>query len=111
MTTVGLVPLCDAGDVEQDIPLRVELEGVGYAVFTSTGAFYVTQDLCTHGPGLMSEGYIEGEEIECPFHQGRFNFITGAPTLAPCVEALRTWTAHVVDGKVCIDPAEIRSPA
>ena len=111
MNAVGLVPLCDATEVDEEIPLRVEHEGVGYAVFISAGAYYVTQDLCTHGPGLMSEGYIEGEEIECPFHQGRFNFITGAPTMAPCTEALRTWTAQVVDGQVCIDPGELRSPA
>jgi nitrite reductase/ring-hydroxylating ferredoxin subunit len=108
---MGLVALCGIDAVDEEIPVRVELDGVDYAVFTRSGAYYVTRDLCTHGPGLMSEGYLEGEEVECPFHQGRFNFITGAPTLAPCTEPLRTWTVHVVDGQVCIDPSEIRNPA
>lgn len=108
MTPV-LHPLCDAADVDKDTPVRAEHDGTTYAVFTSDGAYYVTQDLCTHGPGNLSEGFIEGCEVECPFHQGKFNFITGAATSPPCTEALRTWTAQLVGGKVCIDPEEIRA--
>lgn len=107
----GPMSLCAADEVEEDVPVRVERDGMAYAVFTRAGAYYVMQDLCTHGPGLMSEGYVEGDEVECPFHQGRFSFITGAVTAAPCTEPMRTWTAQVVDGQVCIDPAEIRQPA
>jgi nitrite reductase/ring-hydroxylating ferredoxin subunit len=102
----SLVALCDTGDVSEDTPLRVEHDGEDYAVFTYEGEFYVTQDLCTHGPGLMSEGFVEGCEVECPFHQGKFNFITGAVASPPCTEALRTWRVQVIDGQVCIDPAQ-----
>ncbi len=105
----NLVALCDAADVEEDTPVQAMASGAVYAVFVKDGAYYVTQDLCTHGPGNLSEGFIEDNEVECPFHQGRFNFITGAPTAAPCTDALRIWTAHVVDGKVCIDPEESRT--
>ena len=106
-----LVALCAAADVKADQPVRAEIEGESYAVFVLEGRYYVTQDLCTHGPGSMSEGFVDGCEIECPFHQGKFDIRSGAPTAPPCTEALRTWTAHVVDGKVCIDPAEVRSAA
>ena len=107
----NLVPLCPAEDVKPDTPVRADVEGASYAVFQIDGQYYVTQDLCTHGPGSMSEGFVEGGEIECPFHQGKFDIRTGTPTAPPCTEALRTWTAHIVDGKVCIDPAEVRSAA
>lgn len=103
-----LVSLCDAADVSEDTPVRAEAGGEDYAVFVHDGAYYVTQDVCTHGPGLMSEGFVEGCEVECPFHQGKFNFITGAPTSPPCTEALKTWAAHLVDGRVCIDPTQPR---
>ena len=109
MSATDLVTLCEVADLDEDVPQRAEHDGVLYAIYTRDGTAYVTADLCTHGPGYMSEGFIEGDEIECPFHQGRFNFITGAVTMAPCVEPLRTWTAHVVDGKVCIDPGETRA--
>ncbi|MFC0385651.1 non-heme iron oxygenase ferredoxin subunit [Muricoccus vinaceus] len=107
----GLEALCDASDVEEDTPVRAELRGEAYAVFLVEGRFYVTQDLCTHGPGSLSEGFVEGSEIECPFHQGKFDIRTGAPAAAPCTEPLRTWPAQVVDGKVCIDPAKGRRAA
>ncbi len=105
-STAGLVPLCDAAEVSDDTPVRVEHDGQDYAVFSHDGAYYVTQDLCTHGPGNLSEGFVEGCEVECPFHQGRFNFITGEPASPPCTEALRTWAVTVADGKICINPTE-----
>jgi nitrite reductase/ring-hydroxylating ferredoxin subunit len=108
--TGEMLALCATDDVNSDAPLLVEHDGMEYAVYTKDRAFYVTADQCTHGPGRMSDGYQEEDEIECPFHQGRFSFITGEPTLPPCTEALRTWTVHVVNGKVCIDPDEVRKP-
>ncbi|TPG44919.1 non-heme iron oxygenase ferredoxin subunit [Roseomonas nepalensis] len=103
-----LQALCDTTAVEGDTPVRAELAGEAYAVFLVDGAYYVTQDLCTHGPGSLAEGFVEGGEIECPFHQGKFDIRTGEPTAPPCTEALRTWDARVVEGKVCIDPAQVR---
>jgi nitrite reductase/ring-hydroxylating ferredoxin subunit len=103
-----LAALCPASDVEPDTPVRALLDNVAYAVFSLNGQFYVTQDQCTHGPGSLAEGFVMDTEIECPFHQGRFDIRTGQPTAAPCTEALRIWTAHVVDGRICIDPAEQR---
>ena len=104
-----MVALCNAEEVTDDTPVRAAVNGADYAVFSHEGAYYVTQDLCTHGPGLMSDGFVEGCEVECPFHQGRFNFITGQPTSPPCTEALRTWNAVVHDGRICIDPTQPRA--
>ncbi len=76
------------------------------AVFQVDGNYYVTQDHCTHGPGSLSEGYLEGSEIECPFHQGRFDVITGEPTLPPCTIRLRTWAVILREGKILVDSAQ-----
>jgi nitrite reductase/ring-hydroxylating ferredoxin subunit len=103
-----LVPLCDAADVSEDQPRQVERDGETYAVFQAGGAYYVTADQCTHGPGFLSEGAVIGLEVECPFHQGRFDLRTGAPTAPPCFEPVRVWIAHLVDGRICIDPYERR---
>jgi nitrite reductase/ring-hydroxylating ferredoxin subunit len=99
--------LCDSSDVWEDVPLRCERNGVTYAVFVLEGDYFVLDDMCSHGPGSLSDGYVEGCEVECPFHQGRFDIRTGQPTAPPCSEPVRNWTAHVVDGRVEIDPNEI----
>ena len=101
-----LIPLCDLSSVAPGCALRAENEGCVYAVFNVDGKLYVTQDECTHGPGLLSEGYVLDDEVECPFHQGRFHIPTGQATGAPATEPLKTWKAVVVEGKVCINPAE-----
>jgi nitrite reductase/ring-hydroxylating ferredoxin subunit len=103
-----LLALCATDEVTEDTPVRVEANGMDYAVFMVEGAWYVTQDLCTHGPGSLAEGYVEGCEIECPFHQGRFDIRTGMPSAPPCTDPLRIWTVTVEDGQVCIDPTEQR---
>ena len=109
MSERKLVPLCAAADVAPGNTLRAEAEGCAYAVYNVEGNIYVTQDECTHGPGYLSEGYILGEEIECPFHQGRFHIASGLATLAPATEPLKCWKVRLVDGKVCIDPSEHRA--
>lgn len=102
------VALCGASDVAPGCVLRSEAGGRVYAVFNVEGMIYVTQDECTHGPGLLSEGYVLDDEVECPFHQGRFHIASGRATCAPATEPLRIWTARLVEGEVCIDPAEHR---
>lgn len=104
----ALTRLCDTSDVGPDTPARAEVDGETYAVFEVDGEYFVTQDLCTHGPGYLSEGYVEDGEVECPFHQGRFDIRTGAPTLAPCTEAVCTWAVTIRDGGVWIDPRQAR---
>lgn len=106
----GLTRLCALSEVAEDEPCRVELDGFAYAVFEVDGAYFVTADECTHGPGSLSEGHVENFEVECPFHQGRFDIRTGQPTLAPCEVALRVWEAVVHDGAVMIDPAAPKRP-
>jgi nitrite reductase/ring-hydroxylating ferredoxin subunit len=98
-----LTALCAAADVDDDTPVRVETRGTTFAVFRVGNRHYVTQDACTHGPGSLAEGFVDGEEIECPFHQGRFHIPTGRPSAPPCTIPLRVWDVHVLGGNVCID--------
>ena len=106
MKNATLIPLCGVADVAPGCAVRAESGGCVYAVYNVDGKLYVTQDECTHGPGALSEGYILDDEVECPFHQGRFHIPTGQATCAPATEPLKTWKAEVVDDKICIDPAQ-----
>jgi nitrite reductase/ring-hydroxylating ferredoxin subunit len=103
MSAVALTQLCLLSDVIEDEPYRAEIEGFAYAVFKVGDMIFVTADLCTHGPGSLSEGYVEDCQVECPFHQGKFDLRTGMPTQPPCEVPIRTWTPVVRDGAVFID--------
>jgi nitrite reductase/ring-hydroxylating ferredoxin subunit len=99
------IELCNAGDVAVGTALKVELEkeGLILAVFNVDGEFYVLDDTCTHGPGSLSEGYIEGDVVECNFHNGQFNIRTGEVVLPPCMIPMKTYPAIVENGKVVIE--------
>ena len=97
------VELCGAGEVAKGAALKVETHGLTLAVFNVDGDYYVMDDGCTHGPGSLSEGYIEGDVVECNFHNGQFNIRTGAVVSPPCMIAMKTYPASVENGKVVIE--------
>ena len=97
------IELCSTADVAAGTAIKVERAGLELAVFNVDGEFYVTDDHCTHGPGSLSEGFIEGDIVECNFHQGQFNIRTGEVVLPPCFVPVKTYPASVRDGKVVIE--------
>ena len=97
------VELCKADQVAAGTALRVEAAGLTVAVFNVDGQFYVTDDACTHGPGSLSEGFIEGDLVECNFHQGVFNIRTGEVVRPPCMVPVKTYKTVVEGGRVYIE--------
>jgi nitrite reductase/ring-hydroxylating ferredoxin subunit len=103
MSAPARIDLCSTGDVEPGVPLRVENAGLALAVFNLDGEFYVTDDQCTHGPGLLSEGFVEGDVVECNFHNGQFNIKTGEVVSPPCMVPIKTYKTTVENGRVLIE--------
>ena len=95
--------LCRIDDVPVGEARKVEAGELTLAVFNVDGAFYVTNDACTHGPGSLSEGFLDADQIECNFHQGVFNVRTGEVVLPPCVVPVKTYATVVEDGVVYIE--------
>ena len=95
--------LCATGEVAPGTALKIEIEDLALAVFNVDGEFFVTDDLCTHGPGSLSEGYIDGDVVECNFHNGQFNIRTGEVVSPPCIVPVKTYPVTVIDGRVTIE--------
>jgi len=97
------VKLCSADEVAPGSAIRVEAADLVLAVFNVAGQFYVTDDACTHGPGSLSEGYIEDDVVECNFHNGQFNIRTGEVVSPPCMVPVKTYPTVIEDGSVYIE--------
>jgi biphenyl 2,3-dioxygenase ferredoxin component len=97
------IELCNTSEVEPGAALRVERGDLTLAVFNVEGELFVTDDACTHGPGSLSEGYIEGDVVECNFHNGQFNIRTGEVVAPPCMVPVKTYRTLVEDGKLFIE--------
>ena len=97
------IQLCRTADVANGAALKVEIGGLALAVFNVDGEFFVTDDACTHGPGSLSEGYLDGDVIECNFHGGQFNVRTGEVISPPCMVPVKTYAVTVEHGMVIIE--------
>jgi 3-phenylpropionate/trans-cinnamate dioxygenase ferredoxin component len=92
-------PVCPVDDIDPEDLIRFDHGGRSYAVYRDPkGAVFATDGLCTHEQVHLCDGLVLGDEIECPKHNGRFNYKTGAACRAPCVAALKPHPTRIVDG-------------
>lgn len=59
------------------------------------GEVFATDNICTHGHAGLSDGFLEGREIEYPLHQGRFAVCSGQALCAPLSENIKTYTVRI----------------
>jgi nitrite reductase/ring-hydroxylating ferredoxin subunit len=84
-------------------PMRFELEGrPPVAVFQLGDEYFITDDTCSHGAASLCDGFVEGEDIECPWHGGKFCIRTGAATAFPAELPIRIHPVRVQDGQISI---------
>ena len=89
-------------DVPEGDVIGVKVAGRDIALYEVEGAIYATDNVCTHGQARMSDGFLEGNEIECPLHQGKFDVCTGHALCAPLTENIRTYPVKLVDNRVML---------
>ena len=92
-----------ADDIFEGAAIAVTPSGLDIAVYkTEAGEVFATDNICTHGHARLCDGFLEGHEIECPFHQGRFDIRNGQPTLEPCVDAIKSYPVKIDAGRVWV---------
>lgn len=89
------VKVAIVSDVPVDGTLLVDLRGEPICLYNIGGKIFATHDTCTHGQASLADGFIEGEEIECPLHQGRFHIATGKAVGVPCTEDIRAYAVKI----------------
>lgn len=40
------------------------------ALYNIDGEIFATDNICTHAQAVLSDGWLEGDVIECPLHAG-----------------------------------------
>ncbi len=97
-------PLCAADELWEGAIRQATLpNGHKLALYRLDGGCFATDDTCTHGAASLSEdGSVEGEQVECSWHNGRFDIKSGAACGMPCDAPLKTWPLQIVDGQVCV---------
>lgn len=95
----------DAGalaDVPEGDVIGVNVAGKDIALYEVEGEVFATDNVCTHGHARMSDGFLEGHEIECPLHQGKFDVCTGKALCAPLTDNIKTYAVRIENMRVML---------
>lgn len=89
--------------IPNDYGFRAVIGELSIAIFRIEGEYFATEDQCTHRQGSLAEGYLDGDEVECPLHQGRFHIPTGKALCRPLTVDLKTFPTKVEGDGVFVD--------
>jgi 3-phenylpropionate/trans-cinnamate dioxygenase ferredoxin subunit len=98
------VEALSAQEIDAEDVARFDHGGRTFAIYHGPdGTFYATDGLCTHEQVHLADGLVMDFIIECPMHNGRFDYRTGAAKGAPACVNLKTYPVKVEAGKVFVD--------
>lgn len=103
MQAAQWVDACGVDDVEAEDVIGFDHGGETYAIYRRPGGdFHATDGLCTHERAKLCDGLVMGDTIECPKHNGRFDYTTGAAKRAPARISLSTYPVTIRAGRVLV---------
>ena len=109
MPSPALTRLVSAGDVREGEGVAVTVgDFEPIAVFRVEGQFFVTQDTCSHAKASLTKGWLEGHEVCCPVHDGRFDIRTGQGLCFPVTAPIAVFASELADGAVWADLSAAR---
>lgn len=100
--TQNWTKVATAADVPEDGTLLVDVGAEPICLYNLAGRIYATHGTCTHGQASLADGFVDGENIECPLHQGSFHIPTGKVMGVPCRVDIKVYPVKVEGGDVFV---------
>ena len=98
------IDACATGDIDEEDVMRFDHGSKTYAIYRSPDdEFFATDGLCTHESVHLADGLVMDHIIECPKHNGRFDYRTGQAKGAPVCVNLRVYPVKVEADRVLVD--------
>lgn len=97
--------VCTVNEIPAGRGLAVQVGGERVAVFNCEGILHAIGDVCPHRGGPLSDGQLDGTQIQCPWHGALFDVRTGKRLAGPSPGDVR---AHPV--RLSGDAVEIEVP-
>ena len=80
------VKVANTKDIPPSQMKEIEVNGENICVANVDGKYYAIGSICTHEGGPLADGTLEGYEVECPWHNSKFDVRTGEVTSPPASE-------------------------
>ena len=98
------VPVLADAELREGEMKRADAGGVPVLLVRLEGEVCALAHTCSHQGGPLSEGKLEGDVVECPWHQSRFNVRDGSVVDGPATFPQPCFEARVREGQI-----EVRS--
>ena len=103
MSDSNWIDALSRSDLPADDVIGLAVAGRDIAFYTVGDDVFATDNTCTHGQARLCDGFLDGHEIECPLHQGKFDVRDGRPTCDPVTHALRSYPVKIEGSRVFIN--------
>jgi uncharacterized membrane protein/nitrite reductase/ring-hydroxylating ferredoxin subunit len=96
------VPIPEAQQLGDRETLRVEIDDQVMTIAKIDNQLFAFQEFCTHRYGPLSEGCFDGFNMQCPWHNSRFDVRTGKVTQGPAKVDLKTFKVETRNGRIWV---------
>ncbi len=96
MSTETWVAVGNRAELDEGAMKGIELGDLQIAIYNVEGEIYATDNICTHAFAMLTDGFLDGDVIECPLHGGCFKVKTGEGMGAPISEDIKTYPVRLV---------------
>jgi len=100
------VKVAETGDLSPGEMKSVVLGQEEVLLANVDGNFYVIANTCTHAMGPLSQGELDGEQVECPVHGAIFSVITGEVVSPPAAEGVNAYEVRISGQDILVGPAK-----
>ena len=97
------IDIASTDDVPEDDVMGIDINAKSIALYQVDGEIFATDNICTHGNARLCDGFLEGHEIECPLHQGKFDIRNGKALCAPLTEDIQIYPVKIEGGRVFVE--------
>jgi nitrite reductase/ring-hydroxylating ferredoxin subunit/uncharacterized membrane protein len=93
---------CDAAELADNQLRKATVNGVDIVLLKRGNEIFALGDKCSHLGGPLSEGQVEGDTVQCPWHGSRFCLRSGAVVDGPATNPQPVLEVEVRDGVVFV---------
>ncbi len=99
----GWVVVCDSAKVTPGEGFGIALGDARVGIYRlDDGSLHAIGDICTHEFALLSDGFVDGDQVECPLHAALFDIRTGKCHGPMAFVDVPAYPTREQDGKVLI---------
>jgi nitrite reductase/ring-hydroxylating ferredoxin subunit len=96
----SFVPVLAESDLPENQLKKVEVKGVAVLLVRRGGEIHALAEACSHLGGPLSNGKLDGDIVQCPWHGSRFSIKDGSVVDGPATFPQPCFETRVNNGQI-----------